>query len=199
MHSSVARMPAYATAGPSGSATVRVVTTLTLLASAALAATSGAIHLHLWADGYRTIPTIGPLFLFQGIAGVVLAVVLAASRRLLAALATAGFMVATIGGFLLSVYVGLFGFSDTLAAPWAGVSLVVEIVGTVVLVGGSVLVLWRAQQADAHELHPGAGFLNPGSSERAGAGQPYRWRSRASTASASVSRLVLSPPIAPAM
>jgi hypothetical protein len=137
-------MPTYATAGPSGSTMVRLVTTVALLAGAALAAASGAIHLHLWADGYRTIPTIGPLFLFQGIAGVVLAVVLASSRRLLAALATAGFMVSTIGGFLLSVYVGLFGFSDTLAAPWAGVSLVLESVGTVVLVAGSALLLWGA-------------------------------------------------------
>jgi xanthine/uracil permease len=137
-------MPAYANAGPSGSVTLRAVTTFMLLAGAALAAASGAIHLHLWADGYRTIPTIGPLFLFQGVAGVVLAVVLAASRRLLPALATAGFMISTIGGFLLSVYVGLFGFSDTLAAPWAGVSLTVEIAGVVVLAGGSALLLWGA-------------------------------------------------------
>jgi xanthine/uracil permease len=120
---------------------LRVVTNLTLLAGAAAAAASGIIHLHLWADGYRSIPTIGALFLFQGIAGVVLAVVLAVSRRLLAALATAGFLVATIGGLLLSVYVGLFGFTDTLAAPWAGVSLTVEIAGTVVLIAGSALLL----------------------------------------------------------
>jgi hypothetical protein len=97
--------------------------------STALAAASGAIHLHVWATGYRAIPTIGPLFLFQGVAGAVLAVVLAASRRLIAALLTAGFMVATVGGFALSVNVGLFGFSDTLAAPWAGMSLAVEIAG----------------------------------------------------------------------
>ncbi len=150
MHSSVVvRMPTYATAGPSGPTILRLATTLTLLAGAALAATSGAIHLHLWADEqYRSIPTIGPLFLFQGIAGVVLALVLAVSRRLLAALATAGFMVATIGGFLLSVYVGLFGFSDTLAAPFAGVSLVVESVGAVVLLGGSALLLWGAARRD---------------------------------------------------
>lgn len=146
MHTAVARIPPYANAGPRGSVTVKVVTTLTLLAGAALAATSGAVHLHLWADGYKTIPTIGPLFLFQGIAGVVLAVVLAASRRLLAALATLGFMLATIGGFLLSDYVGLFGFSDTLTAPWAGFALAVEIAGVVVLVAGSVLLLRGAHR-----------------------------------------------------
>ena len=135
------RLPTYAMAGPSGPAALRVVTTLMLLAGAALAAASGAIHLHVWATGYRDISTIGPLFLFQGVAGVVLAVALAVSRRLIAALLTAGFMLATIGGFVLSVNVGLFGFSDTLAAPWAGVSLAVEIAGAVVLAGGSALLL----------------------------------------------------------
>jgi hypothetical protein len=110
-----------------------VVITLAMLVGAALVATTGAIHLHLWASGYRTIPTIGPLFLFQGIAGAVLAVALVASRRMFTVVAGAGFMIATIGGLLLSVYVGLFGFMDTLAAPFAGASLAVETAGALVL------------------------------------------------------------------
>jgi hypothetical protein len=43
-------------------------------------------------------------------------------------------MIATIGGVLLSVYVGVFGFMDALGAPFAGLSLAVEGAGTVVLV-----------------------------------------------------------------
>ena len=128
------RMLRYATAGPAGPAPRQVVTTLAVIVGATLVATSAAIHLHLWASGYRTIPTIGPLFLFQGIAGGVLAVTLVAWRRLLVVAAAAGLMIATIGGLLLSVYVGLFGFMDTLGAPFAGVSLAVESAGTVVLV-----------------------------------------------------------------
>jgi hypothetical protein len=112
----------------------RVALTLAVVLGAGLVATSGAIHLHLWVNGYRTIPTIGPLFLFQGVAGVVMAVVLAATRWLVSVVAAAGFMIATIGGLLLSVYVGLFGFKDTLAAPFAGLSLAVESAGAVVLV-----------------------------------------------------------------
>src|SRR5262245_11450011 len=129
-----ARMRRYATAGPAGPTARQVVTTLALIVGAALVATSAAIHLHLWASGYRTIPTIGPLFLFQGIAGAALAVTLVAWRRLVVVAAAAGFMIATIGGLLLSVYVGLFGFMDTLGAPFAGLSLAVESAGTVVLV-----------------------------------------------------------------
>jgi hypothetical protein len=134
-------MLGLAVAGPQGSMTRRVLTTLALVVGAALVATTGAIHLHLWASGYRTIPTIGPLFLFQGIAGAALAVVLVAWRRLAAVVAAAGFMVATIGGLLLSVYVGLFGFTDTLSAPFAGLSLAVECAGAVVLavVGGALM------------------------------------------------------------
>lgn len=135
---------AYLAAKPTGPTPRRVVITLALIAGAGLVATTGAIHLHLWASGYRTVPTIGPLFLFQGIAGAALAVALVASRRLLTVVAGAGFMIATIGGFLLSVYVGLFGFMDTLAAPFAGVSLAVESAGALVLSAvGAMLLIGR--------------------------------------------------------
>src|SRR5580700_3836087 len=69
----VRRTLRYAFIGPSGSSARRAATTLGLVVGAALLASSGAIHLQLWAMGYRTIPTIGPLFLLQGIAGVLLA------------------------------------------------------------------------------------------------------------------------------
>jgi hypothetical protein len=139
--SKTAGMLGYAAAGPTGSVPQRVATTLVIAVGAALVATTGAIHLHLWATGYRTIPTIGPLFLFQGIAGAAIAVALVVTRRLLIVVAAAGFMIATIGGFLLTVYVGLFGFTDTLAAPFAGVSLVVESVGAVILAAAAAVLL----------------------------------------------------------
>lgn len=119
---------------------------LTMAAGGCLVVASGVIHLHLWAAGYRHVPTIGPLFLFQGVSGVVLGVVAALSRRILIALAGAGFMLATIGGFVLSASVGFFGFHDSMAAPWAMVSLIVE--GT----GGAFLALPGMQSG----LHPGS-------------------------------------------
>ena len=79
---------------------------------------TAAIHLDLYLTGYRTIPTIGWLFLLQVIAAFGLAVaVLAIPRRLvvpnrLAAAAGAGFALATFGGYLLSVWIGLFGFKE---------------------------------------------------------------------------------------
>src|SRR5437588_9288756 len=81
---------------------------------------TAAIHLDLYLTGYRTIPTIGWLFLLQVIAAFGLGLaVLAIPRRLaagvparLAAAAGAGFALATLGGYLLSVWTGLFGFKE---------------------------------------------------------------------------------------
>jgi hypothetical protein len=81
-----------------------------------------AIHLDLYLTGYRTIPTIGGLFLLQVIAAFVLAAVLVSGSRAAAA-AGAGFAMATLGGYLLSVRVGLFGFTEvrTTAGIVAGI------------------------------------------------------------------------------
>jgi hypothetical protein len=137
----VRRTLSYASIGPSGSAARRAGIALGIVIGSALLVASSAIHLELWSMGYRTIPTIGPLFLVQAIAGTLLAGLLLLSRRLLMVAAAAGFMIATIGGLLLSVSIGLFGFMDSLAAPYAGLSLGVESGGAVVLtVVGTVLV-----------------------------------------------------------
>ena len=66
--------------------------TLLAVAGAGLLVWSGVLHLQLWSEGYRSISVIGPLFLVQGIASIVLAVALVAFRRLvlLAASATLG-------------------------------------------------------------------------------------------------------------
>jgi predicted lipoprotein with Yx(FWY)xxD motif len=93
------------------------------LTGAGLLAATGAIHLDLYLTGYRSIPTLGWLFLLQVIAAFGLAAaVLVTGSRLLAA-ADAGFALATLAGYLLSVWVGLFGFKEirTTAGIVAGV------------------------------------------------------------------------------
>jgi hypothetical protein len=100
---------------------------------------SAVIHLELWSDGYKDISVIGPLFLVQGIACIVLAVAIVAFRwlALLAAGAVAG--VATAVGLLLSVHVGLFGYTESLSVPYAELSLAVEFTAAFVLLVGAVL------------------------------------------------------------
>jgi predicted lipoprotein with Yx(FWY)xxD motif len=82
------------------------------VAGAALLAVSAGIHLDLYLTGYRSIPTIGWLFLLQVIVGFALAAAVLVTRSRLAAAAGAGFALATLGGYLLSVRIGLFGFTE---------------------------------------------------------------------------------------
>src|SRR6202047_2381614 len=93
------------------------------IVGAALLVASGAIHLDLYLTGYRTIPTIGPLFLLQVIAAFVLAAAILVTGNWLVDLAGAGFAVSTLGGYLLSLWVGLFGFTEvrTTAGIVAGI------------------------------------------------------------------------------
>jgi len=93
------------------------------LAGAGLLAASGAIHLDLYLTGYRSIPTIGWLFLLQlSAVFAVAAAVLATGSRLVAA-AGASLALATFGGYLEAVWAGLFGFKEirTAAGIAAGV------------------------------------------------------------------------------
>ena len=93
------------------------------VAGAGLLAATGGIHLDLYLTGYRSIPTIGWLFLLQVITAFGLAAVVAVSGSWLAAASGALFAVATLGGYLLSVWFGLFGFKEvrTTAGIVAGV------------------------------------------------------------------------------
>jgi predicted lipoprotein with Yx(FWY)xxD motif len=93
------------------------------LAGAGLLAATGAIHLDLYLTGYRSIPVIGWLFLLQVITAFGLAVTMLASGSRLLAAAGAGFALATLGGYLLSIWAGLFGFTEirTTAGVVAGV------------------------------------------------------------------------------
>ena len=128
------------------------------VAGAGLLIATGAIHLDLYLTGYRTIPTIGWLFLLQVIVAFALGLaVLAIGRpviaRRVAAAAGAGFALATLGGYLLTVWIGLFGFKEvrTTAGIVAGV---IEVAAFAVL---AALALAPAR-ADAAAPAP-AGFL----------------------------------------
>src|SRR6266480_2953968 len=108
------------------------------VAGSGLLIATAAIHLDLYLTGYRTIPTIGWLFLLQVIVafGLGLAVLAIPSRLVtpirLAAAAGAGFALATLGGYLLSVWIGLFGFKEVRTGAGIAAGLV-EVAAFVVL------------------------------------------------------------------
>ena len=138
--------------GPGRASTsVAVASTVAFVVGALLILWSAFIHFHLWdeTDGYRTIPTIGPLFLAQSMGGLVVAVVVVAARRVWAAIIGIGFAASTMVGFLLTVGLpkGLFNFKESWAAPFAGLAFSVEIAAIAVLLLAAALCVLGAAPA----------------------------------------------------
>lgn len=93
---------------------------------------SADVHLELWATGFGDIAVIGPLFLLNAAAGLVIAVAMLAWRHWLPALAAAGFGAATLAAFLLSMTGGgLFGVHETLTGTPQRLAAVAELVALV--------------------------------------------------------------------
>jgi membrane protein YqaA with SNARE-associated domain len=110
---------------------------------AGLSVASGAIHLHLWNEVYRHISNghLNALFLIQAILCFVAAAAVLAMRNILAVVATAALLIGTYIGYLITRYHGWFGFDPgkgiaTTDAKW---SMVLEIVGTIVLLATAAL------------------------------------------------------------
>ena len=121
---------------------VRIVTAVAALVSA-------AVHLILWwFDGYRDIDVIGPAFLLNGVAGAVIAVLLLRWRHWVPAFLVAGFGASTLGAFVTSATVGLFGVHETWTGGWVLSAAASEVV---CIVGGLFLLLeqWRAVRSPA--------------------------------------------------
>ena len=137
-----------------------LVTWLLRLTGAGLLAASAAMHLDLYLTGFRTIPTIGPLFLFQVIVGFALSLAILAApftpvtRRpavdATLAVAGAGYAIATLGGYLLCVWVGMFGFHE-IRSTAGTVAGILEIAAFGVLLGLAALVAdpqWLGRPGD---------------------------------------------------
>src|SRR6266496_4080248 len=82
------------------------------VAGALLLVVSAGIHLDLYLTGYRSIPTIGWLFLVQFLVAFVLAIGALVTHSRLVAVAGAAFALSTLGAYLLAVWIGLFGFRE---------------------------------------------------------------------------------------
>lgn len=119
------------------------ITLLLRLGSAALLVWIGYIHLHLWQEGYRHIPTNGPLFLVDAVAAAAFAGALLAWPRPLTGLLAAGFTASTIGALVISLTVGLFGFKESISASFVVESLVIETITALMLLGWTVLAAAR--------------------------------------------------------
>jgi predicted lipoprotein with Yx(FWY)xxD motif len=82
------------------------------VAGALLLVVSAGIHLDLYLTGYRSIPTIGWLFLVQFLVAFILAIGALVTHSRLVAVAGAAFALSTLGCYLLAVWIGLFGYKE---------------------------------------------------------------------------------------
>ena len=110
--------------------------------SAVLLLAAGAIHLYLVFNGVGGI--LGVMFVLNGIAGIVLAVGMVATRgRLLQLTTVLGllFLLASLAALLLALTVGLFGITETWDFTLVPQTVVIESIGIVVLAVTTYLVL----------------------------------------------------------
>jgi hypothetical protein len=83
-------------------------------ALAASVLTAGSVHLYLWVNGYRELPTVGPLFVLNFAASVLIAATVVATPRVAGYALAMAFGASTIAAFLLSVAVGISGYKEVL-------------------------------------------------------------------------------------
>ena len=134
------RLASPRSTGQLGSPGRRAAALLLRLACVALLGWIGYVHLHLWLEGYRQIPTDGPLFLLDAVAGFALAAALLAWPAPLTGLLAAGYTASTLGALLISLSAGLFGFHESISASYVVQSLAVEAITVLALLGWAVLV-----------------------------------------------------------
>ncbi len=111
--------------------------TMRVLAAVAVAV-SAAIHLLLWFDGMRDANVVGPAFMLNAVGGAVIAVLLLVWRHWIPPFLAVGFGLSTLGAFVISTTVGLFGVESTWEGWEAWTAVVAEVVAVVT---GAVLLL----------------------------------------------------------
>lgn len=114
---------------------------MTRALAAVAALISAAVHLWLWFDGVRHQDVIGPAFMVNAMAGAVIAALLVTWRHWAPLLLVVGFGVSTLGAFVVSSTVGLFGVHTSMAGWDEWVAAVSEVVA---VVAG----LWAAYDED---------------------------------------------------
>ena len=132
------------------------------LVSIGLLGALGWVHLHLWQQGYRHIPTIGPLFLAAAVSATLVGFCLLVRPSRLIALAGVGLSLGILAGLIVSVNFGLFGFKESLSAPFAVESILLEVAAGLTL--GAWMVVDLLQ--DSRPGRPAEAGVRPGSGPR---------------------------------
>ena len=134
---------------------IRILTATAVLVSA-------VVHLYLWFDGVRDQGTVGQLFVVNVVAGAVIAGLLMWWRaHWLPPFLAAGFGASTLGAFLISTTVGLFGIEAT----WSWYAWLAAVTEVVAVVGGVALLTpwisqWLSGRRGQHDAPVGGAHLH---------------------------------------
>jgi hypothetical protein len=111
---------------------------------------SASVHLQIWAQGMKTVPIVGEAFMANAIGGLVLGLlVLTWRRNPLPLLGAVAFGVATLGAYLTSVTVGLFGVKEEQGGVIQTLAAAAEVAAVVFAIGALV------SEERTRSLHPG--------------------------------------------
>lgn len=104
--------------------------TTSLLAAIAI------VHLHLWWVGYRSLPTIGPLFLVTVVLAGSIALFTSVQMNWVTATVAAVFAAGTLSAYLMSLLLphGLFDFEEV-GVSYSGAIAIASELGVIALVG----------------------------------------------------------------
>ena len=111
---------------------------------------SGAVHLKMYFDWAHDNNKVGPAFLLNAAAGLVIAVLLLTWRHWVPPLLAVGFGVSTLAAFLTAATVGLFGVSEA----WTGWAVWTAAAAELVAIVAGVLVLWQEFRPDSQRGTP---------------------------------------------
>jgi O-antigen/teichoic acid export membrane protein len=100
---------------------------------------SGAVHFKLYFDWAHENDKVGPAFLLNAGAGLVIAVLLMVWRHWAPPLLAVGFGLSTLAAFVTAATVGLFGVSEA----WTGWAVWTAAVAELVAVAAGASVWWR--------------------------------------------------------
>ena len=100
---------------------------------------SGAVHLKLYFDWAHENDKIGPAFLLNAGAGLVIAVLLLSWRHWIPPVLAVGFGLSTLAAFVTAATVGLFGVTEA----WTGWAVWTAAVAELVAASAGLAVLWQ--------------------------------------------------------
>src|SRR3954468_9742015 len=106
---------------------------------------SGAVHFKMYFDWAHENNKVGPAFLLNAGAGLVIAVLLISWRHWIPPLLAVGFGLSTLAAFVTAATVGLFGVSEA----WTGWTVWTAAISELVAIAAGTVALWQESRTES--------------------------------------------------